>query len=469
MPTLSELDHWLQLPAESEHLEFKEAKQQFDIYKLMRYCVAIANEGGGHLVLGVTDRVPRSVVGTCAFQDTASLTSKLLGKLRFRVDVHVLDHPEGRVVIFEIPGRPRGTAYSLDGCYLMRSTEDTVAMSEDRLRAIFAEGQPDWMEEPAIQGLASNQVLELLDTQGYFALLGMPTSSTPEAVLARLAAERLLREDESGWTISHMAALLLARNLQDFGPPLERKAARLVVYEGGNKLRTKLDRIERRGYAVGFEGLLASVCDLAPRNAMVEQAIRRQEWMFPEQALRELVANALVHQDFSMTGAGVMIEIYGDRIEVSNPGTPAISVERFIDEYRSRNDRLAHLMRRLGICEEKGSGIDKVVHAAEVAQLPAPDFRADSLRTTATLFAHRDFKEMGKADRVRACYQHCCLMHVGNQSMSNQTLRERLGLGEHKAAAVSQVIGDTQEARLIRLDDQQTSSKRYARYVPFWA
>lgn len=85
------------------------------------------------------------------------------------------------------------------------------------------------------------------------------------------------------------------------------------------------------------------------------------------------------------------------------------------------------------------------------------------------LFGHTEFKDMGKADRVRACYQHCCLMYLSNRRMSNQSFRERLGLGEGKMATVSQIIGDTQDAKLIRLDDAQTASRRYARYVPFWA
>lgn len=467
--SLEQLEHWMRLPAETENLEFKEAKQQYDTHKLMRYCVAIANEGGGHFVLGVTDKLPRRVVSSAAFPDTASIASRLFEKLRFRVDVISLQHRDGRVVVFSIPSRPRGTAYSLDGSYLMRSTEDTVPMSEDRLRDIFAEGRPDWLEEAARSHAEADDVIELLDTQTYFELMKLPMPSTREAVLSRLEAERLIERDDHGWTICNLGALLLARKLSAFGTTIERKAPRLVVYEGTNKLNTRLDRLGQRGYAVGFEGLVGSVRDSAPMNRVVEKTVRKEVRMFPEQALRELIANALVHQDFDIRGAGVMIEMYADRVEISNPGAPPISVERFIDEYRSRNERMADLMRRLGICEEKGSGVDKVVHAAEAYQLPAPDFRADTVRTTAVLFGHRDFKDMGKADRIRACYQHCCLMYVSSQRMSNQSFRERLGLGEGKAATVSQIIGDTQDAGLIRLDDAQTTSRRYARYAPFWA
>jgi ATP-dependent DNA helicase RecG len=164
-----------------------------------------------------------------------------------------------------------------------------------------------------------------------------------------------------------------------------------------------------------------------------------------------------------------MIEMYSDRIEISNPGIPSIKVERFIDEYRSRNEQLADIMRRFGICEEKGSGIDKVVSAAEVFQLPAPDFRVGDTRTTAVLFAHQNFADMSKTDRIRACYQHCCLLYVSNQRMSNQTLRERFRLSESQAATVSHIIGATKEASLIKTDESESNSTRYARYLHFWA
>lgn len=191
--------------------------------------------------------------------------------------------------------------------------------------------------------------------------------------------------------------------------------------------------------------------------------------MFPEIAIRELVANALIHQDLSETGTSVMVEVYSDRMEISNPGKPFIPPERFIDEYQSRNERLAGLMRRLGVCEEKGSGIDKVVQAAEMFQLPAPDFRVGERRFTAVLFAHIEFDDMDRDDRIRACYQHCCLRYVTNQKMSNQSLRERLGLVEDKSAIVSQIIAAAVEAKVIKLADPNQTSLRYRSYVPFWA
>lgn len=190
--SLEELAIWLAAVREHERLEFKEAKTQYDLNGLFRYCVALANEGGGKLVLGVTDKPPRKVVGSQAFRDTGEIQSRILDKLHFRVDVEEFQHPDGRLVIFHVPSRPAGTAYQLDGSYLMRSGEDTVPMSEDRLRAIFEEGKPDWLSELAIDERSETDVIQLLDTQSYFDMLKLPYPATRAAVLDRLEKERLV-------------------------------------------------------------------------------------------------------------------------------------------------------------------------------------------------------------------------------------------------------------------------------------
>ena len=472
MITLETLQQWLNAPAENEQLEFKEAKHQFDTTKLLKYCVALANEGGGFLVLGITDKLPRQIVGSQAFLTPAHLNdikARIVQKLRFRVETTELNHPDGRVLVFNIPPRPTGQPLAYDGTYLMRAGEELVPMTPDVLKGIFAEDQQDWFSQPAFTEACADDVIALLDTQTYFELLEIPYPTHRDAVLDRLQSQDLIQPTFNGWTITNLAAILLAKKLDAFSAPLARKAPRFVVYEGINKLQTRNDFTGNRGYAIGFKGLLEFVYAAAPQNRFIEEVVRKEVKMFPKQALRELIANALIHQDFLATGASVMIEMFTDRVEISNPGLPPIKVERFIDEYRSRNEQLADLMRRFGICEEKGSGIDKVINAAEVYQLPAPDFRVGETRTTAILFAHQKFADMSKVDRVRACYQHCCLLYVSNQRMVNQTLRERFGFDESKNVVVSQVISATKEAGFIKVDEYASTSTRYARYLPFWA
>lgn len=466
--TVSQIDAWRAARSEHQNLEFKEAKAQFDNRKLYKYCVALANEGGGHLLLGIEDQPPRKVVGTAAFNDPVDMAAKMFQVLGFRVEIEEVSHPDGLVVVFTIPSRPRGTAFDFEGAYLMRAGEELVPMSEDRLRAIFAEGQPDWLSQAAMTDCDDDKVVQLLDTQSYFDLLHLPYPVNRAGVLARFENEKLIVRQGQGWTITNLGGLLFAKKLEAFDR-LARKAARVIVYEGKNKLKTKSDKPGTKGYAVGFQGLVEYVNGLVPSNEVIEQALRREVKMFPEIAVRELVANALIHQDFNESGTSVMIEIYDDRMEISNPGKPFISPDRFIDEYQSRNERLADVMRRLGICEEKGSGVDKVIQAAEVFQLPAPDFRVGERRTSAVLFGHQDLEEMDRNDRIRACYQHCCLRYVMNEKMTNQSLRERFKLPEDKVASVSQIIAATVDAGKIKLADPTQTSTRYRSYVPFWA
>jgi len=175
----------------------------------------------------------------------------------------------------------------------------------------------------------------------------------------------------------------------------------------------------------------------------------------------------MIHQNIDETGSSIMVEIYSDRIEIANPGVPPIPPDRFIDEYQSRNERLADLMRRFGICEEKGSGIDKVINSAEAFQLPAPDFRIGKHHATSILFAHKEFKNMDRTDRIRACYQHCCLRYVMNERMTNQSLRERFRLSANKSESISRVIRETTESNLIKLSDPTVASLRYRSYVPY--
>lgn len=466
--TLKDLQTWMDTAREGPNLEFKEAKNQYDTAKLYRYCVALANEGGGKLILGITDKHPRSVVGTQAFPNVGELAGKIFGKLHFRVDIEEIAHPSGRVMVFHIPSRPVGTAYQYEGAYLMRSGEDLVPMTEDRLRQIFTEGKPEWLARSARENCTDDDIVQLLATQSYYRLMRRPYPATRREVLERFSSERLIQESNGLWDITNLGAILFAEQLSDFDSVAFR-TVHIVVYNGTNKLEIRQTTRWEKGYAVAFEDLISTLISVLPgNNEVLGQALRSSVRMFPDIAIRELVANALIHQDFNESGSSVTVEIYTDRMEIRNPGRPFISVERFIDEASSRNERLADLMRRLGICERLGSGVDKVINAVEISQLPAPDFRVHERSTTAILFAQKPFAKMGREDRIRACYQHCCLRYVMNEHMTNQSLRERFGLSEKKTVTVSQIIALTVEAGQILPVNVESTAKRYARYVPNW-
>lgn len=183
----------------------------------------------------------------------------------------------------------------------------------------------------------------------------------------------------------------------------------------------------------------------------------------------ELVANAIIHQNFFMQGTSPLVEIFTDRIEITNPGVPLIDKSRFVDHPPiSRNEKLASFMRRIGVCEERGSGYDKVVFQTELYQLPAPEIDIYNDHTKVVLYAHKEFSKMSKEDRYRACYLHACLKRVNRDYMTNSSLRERFKIDAKNSSMISRLLNETCNIGLIRLSDDSTSDKN-RKYVPFWA
>ena len=320
--------------------------------------------------------------------------------------------------------------------------------------------------------LPGDEVVSLLDFAACFDLLRIPLPTDKKGILNRLADENLIaRKPGKRFDISNLGAILFAKNLSAFDR-LSRKALRIVKYLGNSRTETERewrDAPALRGYAVAFEPAIAFINSQLPQNEPIGRAFRAEVRMYPATAIRELVANALIHQDFTVTGAGPMIEIFSDRMEITNPGEPLIDTLRFIDAPpRSRNEDLAAMMRRMKICEEGGTGIDKVISEVEIYQLPPPDFEATLGSTKTTLFAYQKLKDMDTKDRIRACYQHACLCFVSGQRMTNATLRKRFGIEERNAAKASRMIADAVETGRIKPADPN-QGKKYARYLPFWA
>jgi len=212
--TLQQLELWLHLPSEHERLEFKEAKAQFGFEKLIEYCVAIANEGGGYIVLGVSDKPPRKVVGTVAFDVPERTVAGIYERLDIKVFAKELDHVDGRVLVFSIPSRNKGVP--VKGRYLVRAGDALVPMSPEILREIFDELKPDFESRIVLAGVSAQQIVELLDTQKYFDLMRLPYPTSRMGELDRFKQERLIVEDGNRYSVTNLGALLFAKNLNDF-------------------------------------------------------------------------------------------------------------------------------------------------------------------------------------------------------------------------------------------------------------
>jgi ATP-dependent DNA helicase RecG len=255
------------------------------------------------------------------------LAQQLVPSIAFQF--HVIQHPLGRVVMLEIPAATSAPVAFKSIAYIrIGSATPKLTDYPDRYQALLAALQPyAWEHGTAHQYPTSDDVLTLLDYAQYFRLTKQPLPDNRLGILERLKADQLIAEDVGGrWNITNLGAVLFAVDLTQFSQSIARKGVRFVAYGGTNKASDATHRQDgKKGYAAGFEGLIGFVNGLLPKNEHIGQALRVEHPLFPALAIRELVANALIHQDMTVTGAGPQIEMFADRIEITNPGAPLVN------------------------------------------------------------------------------------------------------------------------------------------------
>lgn len=398
------------------------------------------------------------------------LESWLSTRLNPRIDFEIIDdfdyEDHGHVCIFKIPATANRPVSFLHEEYVRVGTITRKLKDYPAKEAKIWKGGQKPLEKIIFKkGLTGPDVLSYLSAETYFDMMHLPLPQDTNGILDRFLSENLIVKDELGYSITELGAILFAKRLSDFDG-LKRKMVRVIVYKGKGKVETIREQAFDKGYAICFEEMVAWINSQLPANEEIGMALRKDARMYPEVAIRELAANMIIHQDFSEQGFP-MIEIYSDRITLSNPGQPLISIERFIDEYQSRNDSLADIMRRMGICEEKGSGMDKTIFYIELYQLPPLRLQLQETKTETTVFSYRKFADLDKSERVMACYQHACLRYVSNEKMNNQSLRGRLGIEDKNYPMASRIIKDTLEAKLIKEEHSEGNSRH--NYIPYWA
>lgn len=465
-------------PNETEWLEFKvnNAQELGEYISALSNSACIHDKEFGYIVYGIDNNTHRIVGTTFSPYQKGKGNEDLIPWITRKLDPRIhFDHFEFKaegelIVIFRIraanstPIKFSGEAFIRVGSYKKKLSEHP-----EKERLIWRkEPSSAFEKEIASCSATPDEVLKLIDYPSYFDLMSIPLPDNRNLIFEKLIQEKLIIKQGLNFDITNLGAILFARELDAF-ETLSRKAIRVITYTGKNKLKTKKEQEEKKGYASGFKGLIGYINDQLPMNEEIGKAFRKEVKMFPELAVRELVANAIIHQDFSEKGTGPMIEIFDDRIDISNPGKPLISTMRFVDHNpKSRNEKLAHFMRRLNICEERGSGIDKVIFECEYYQLPAPKIIEGDDYTRVTLFAHKTLRQMDKEDKIRACYLHASLKYVSGEYMTNQSLRQRFGINEKNYSMASRIIAEGIKSGLIKDYDPESNSKKHAKYIPFW-
>lgn len=473
------LEDLVKQPNESEWVEFKHnfhSPQEIgERISALSNGACIHGQNYGYLVFGIEDKTHK-IIGT-SFKAKShkkgneELEHWLAQRLDPRIDFEVVefDYDKQRhISLYIIPAtRERPVLFMKQAYIRIGSITRKLEAFPDKEAKIWRKRKISFEKDIAKDGLSTADIVGLLSTETYFDLMQIPFPQDQNGIINRFITEKFVQKTKSGLAITNLGAILFAKDLNNF-EQLVRKSVRVIKYQGKNKVTTEREQIGIKGYALGFFGLVNWVNGQLPANEEIGKVLREDSRMYPEIAIRELIANALIHQDFSVKGFP-MVEIFSDRIEISNPGDPLITPDRFIDSYISRNEIFADVMRRMRFCEEKGSGLDKVIFYNELYQLPPIQVKVQEHRTTVSLYSYRGLKNLEKREKIRACYQHACLKYVSNEKMSNESLRDRFKIEPKNAAIASRIIRETFESGLIKDDDPESNSRKHRSYVPFWA
>ena len=251
---------------------------------------------------------------------------------------------------------------------------------------------------------------------------------------------------------------------------LHRRTVRVIWYKENSRLDAIREKEFRAGYAFSHEEIVQYIMTIIPQEEVIVEATRKSVVSFPEIAIRELLANAMIHQDLQQRGTNPMVEVFKNRIEFSNAGAPLVAIERIVDSVPvSRNENIAGFMHKCGICEERGSGYDKIVEATGKNELLAPRIENQNNQfTKAILFAKVPFELTTKEDRMRTCYMQACLAYVNFEGISNSDIRKIFGLGEKEKAKASRLLTSAVDGGYIKVMDPDTAP-RYKKYIPYWA
>ena len=311
-----------------------------------------------------------------------------------------------------------------------------------------------------------SQVFELIDWKWYCEVMKY------DPISEDTAKEKLLQEDliiSRDWLfeITNACALLFAKDITNFW--LKNKSPRVITYRWNNKLHAINDQKWSKWFAIAFPGLINYVISQVPKIENIE-TVRESEVNYPKVTLREFIANAIIHQDFHSKWSEVLIEIYDDRIEISNPWTPLIEVDRFLDHPpKSRNEVIADFMRRAGHCEKRWSWVDRALAALQVEKLPNPKIEKSDDFTRVTLYRYKSISKLTNDEKAQAIYWHCVLIFIlQDEAMTNDSVCDRFNIEKQNSAIASRLIKLAVDLWKIKPFDPNSKTRKHRKYIPFW-
>ena len=462
------------IPTELNEVDWKSGLSPKSDRLAQHLCAFSNQEDGGFFVFGVNnDATMFSVSKEQTDEIVKTLGNIALNNLSQSIQIqhNTIEYNGNALLFIYIPEQTEKPVY-LRGKTIYdsyhRSAGQTVKMSPQEVKQMIAESQGLlFHEQIALTRATADDVLRLLDYDCYFQLTNRNLPENKMGILDVLANAEFVVKQDDYWNITNLGALLFARDLTKF-KGLQYKTLRIILYTGKGRIEAHPELTFKEGYACGFEHFIQFIMERTSVE-VIEKVFREVKESYPERTVREILANSLIHQDLWQSGTHTMVEIFPDRMEMTNPGTPLVDINRFIDTPpKSRNEKIAIMMHLFNLCELRGSGVDRAIEAVEKAILPAPKFIKGDFYTKVVIYPKKTFAEMSKEDRVRACYQHCCLKYMDNEKMTNQSFRERLGIEEKNYSIVSRIIRDTINTGLIKSYAPENIVKKAVSYIPYW-
>ncbi|MDK8592578.1 ATP-binding protein [Corynebacterium accolens] len=479
---VARVNRFRSLPAELPWIEFK-VNSATSGPEIARYISALGNsatlndETAAYLIWGIND--DRQIVGTSFSWQTAK--GKGNEDLLPWLSRAIIPTPQLKFLDVEIGNKlvtmlriaaPHEAPFAYEGQRHFRQGSYTKPLlNYPKVERELWQKLSQFEAETSLvaEGLTAAEVVDYLSAEAFFA-------NRPEVPrISGTALADLFKEHgavsythELGWCIPAWSALMYAHRLSDF-TQLRNLGPRVLQFNGTNRTSTKREWNFDEGYALSFPKVMELFATVRPGGESIDASGRRVVTPeLPRIAFREVLANALMHQNLDDSGKYLTVEIFTDRVEITNPGAPLVSPQRFIDSASfTRNPKLGEALRQAHFVEQRGSGWDKIVSALEAEHFPPALIRTNG-STMVTLSAFRTFALMSPAERIQATYQHTALGFLDNRVINNASIRKRFGLKDTQAAQATRLLNATAEEGLIRPYDPNAGT-RAMRYVPFWA
>lgn len=356
---------------EGEHLEFKAARRNFHFEELLKYCTALANEGGGSIVFGITDKRPRTIVGTQAFEQPERTRSTLIEKLHLNIWFSDISHPSGRVLVFHVPPKPTGRPVKAEGIYWSRRGDSLVPMDENQLRRIFAESGHDFSADICSGAMFNDLDLVAIENfrQRWLAKAGNQKLATLSEIQLLTDAEAVLDGQIT------YAALILFGTRQALGRHLP-QAELIYEYRSTDASGPAQQRVEyREGFFSCYESLQDKINARNDVQHFQSGLFILDVPSFDERVVREALLNAVSHRDYQLAGS-VFLRQHPRRLVVESPGGFPVGVNELniLDRQSPRNRRIADIFSKCGLVERSGQGMNLIYETSIRQSKQIPDF-----------------------------------------------------------------------------------------------